>query len=388
MTRSIHTFFAPCPRGLEGVLRAEIEALGGQKIFSTQGGIGYTGPFDLCYRANLESRVASRILWRVGFGNYRSEHDLYQAASQLPWSEWFSVQETIKIKVSARHCALKSLDYVTLRIKDAVCDRFKAVSGRRPYVDTCTPGVRIVVYLDRQRFTFYIDTSGEPLFKRGLRRSKIGAPLRKNLAAGIIKLSGWQVDQPLFDPMCGGGTILMEAAQIAGHIAPGLHRSFAFERLYNFDSSRWKSLCEASRARQALEAPFAVYGCDRQEEAVQSARTNLKQAGLDHVVDVKQGDILKMTPPTAAGILITNPPYGVRMGHAQELAEFYPRMGDVLKQQFPGWRAYILSTDMRLPALIRLAASRRLPLFNGALECRLYEFVLVTGSMRRQNRRN
>ena len=365
-----------------------MEALGAQEILSTPGGIGCAGPFDLCYRANLESRIASRILWRVGFGHYRSEHHVYQAASELPWSEWFSVQETIKVKVSARQCAFRSLDYVTLRIKDAVCDRFKAVSGRRPYVETCTPDVRIVVYLDRQRFAFYIDTSGEPLFKRRLRRSQSEAPLRENLAAGIIKLSGWRADQPLFDPMCGSGTILMEAAQIAAHIAPGLKRTFAFERLSNFDSNRWKSLCESCRARQAVDAPFAIYGCDRLDEAVQSARTNLKEAGLDHVVNVKQGDILKITPPTAAGILITNPPYGVRMGNAQELADFYPRVGDVLKQRFPGWHAYFLSADMRLPTLIRLAASRRQPLFNGALECRLFEFILVPGSMRRQNRRD
>jgi putative N6-adenine-specific DNA methylase len=377
------TFFAPCPRGLEGMLSAELERLGAQAIVATQGGVQFAGAFALCYRVNLESRIASRVLWRVGHGDYAGEQDLYQAAHDLPWAEWFSAHRTIKVKVSAQHCPLKSLDFVTLRIKDAVCDKFRAASGSRPSVDTHQPDVRIDAFLDHQDFTLYLDTSGEPLFKRGLRQSSGEAPLRENLAAGILMLAGWTAEQALLDPMCGSGTFLMEAAQMGRRIAPGLGRRFAFEKLHNFDPKAWRGLCEASRARQTSRAPLAIFGCDRDWRALKAAEENLQAAALADCVRLKQADVLDVEPPSAEGIMVTNPPYGVRIGDEVELAVFYPRLGDTLKQRFPGWRAYIFTADLRLPKLIGLAASRRTPLFNGPLECRLFEFKLVRGPNRR-----
>jgi len=378
-----HTFFAPCPRGLEGVLAAELEELGAHDIAATAGGVGFAGAFSLCYRVNLESRIASRVLWRVFHGRYRTEQDVYQAAYDLPWRDWFSARRTIKIKVSAQHCPLTSLDYVTLKIKDAVCDRFRAAAGARPNVDTRQPDIRIDAFLDAQRVTLYLDTSGEPLFKRGLRKASGEAPLRENLAAGILRLSGWNSEQALLDPMCGGGTILMEAVLVARHIAPGLGRRFAFEKLQNFDSKAWRDLCEASRTAQAFQAAPVIWGSDRDGRALQTARANFDAAGLADAVVLTQADVLDMKPPAAEGVLVTNPPYGVRSGDPGALAAFYPRLGDVLKRNFFGWRAYIFTADPRLAKLIGLAASRRTPLFNGALECRLFEFKLVRGTMRR-----
>ena len=378
-----HTFFASCPRGLEGVLATELEELGARDIVATAGGVGFTGAFSLCYRVNLESRIASRALWRVFHGRYRTEHDLYQAAYDLPWRDWFSAHRTIKLKVSAQHCPLTSLDYVTLKIKDAVCDRFRAVTGARPSVDTRQPDIRIDAFLDAHHVTLYLDTSGEPLFKRGLREASGEAPLRENLAAGILRLSGWTPEQALLDPMCGGGTILIEAVLLARHIAPGLGRRFAFEKLHNFDSKTWSDLCEASRAAQIPKAAPVIYGSDRDGRALQAARANFDAAGLADAVVLTQADVLDMKPPAAAGVIVTNPPYGVRSGDPGALAAFYPRLGDVLKRNFAGWRAYIFTADPRLPKLIGLAASRRTPLFNGALECRLFEFKLVRGTMRR-----
>jgi len=378
-----HTFFAPCPRGLEGVLAAELEELGAHDIAATAGGVGFAGAFSLCYRVNLESRIASRVLWRVFHGRYRTEQDVYQAAYDLPWRDWFSARRTIKIKVSAQHCPLTSLDYVTLKIKDAVCDRFRAAAGARPNVDTRQPDIRIDAFLDAQRVTLYLDTSGEPLFKRGLRKASGEAPLRENLAAGILRLSGWNSEQALLDPMCGGGTILMEAVLVARHIAPGLGRRFAFEKLQNFDSKAWRDLCEASRTAQAFQAAPIIWGSDRDGRALQTARANFDAAGLADAVVLTQADVLDMKPPAAEGVLVTNPPYGVRSGDPGALAAFYPRLGDVLKRNFAGWRAYIFTADPRLAKLIGLAASRRTPLFNGALECRLFEFKLVRGTMRR-----
>nr|MBI3612242.1 class I SAM-dependent RNA methyltransferase [Nitrospirota bacterium] len=373
-------FFAPCPRGLEPVLAAELTRFGGKDLAATQGGVGFTGPFDLCYRVNLESRIASRILWRVYQGTYRHEQDLYDAAYALPWRDWFSPDRTIKIKVSAQHCQLKSLDFVTLRIKDAVCDKFTSVARARPSVDTHRPDIRIDAFLDQKTVTLYLDTSGEPLFKRGLRRAQTEAPLRENLAAGLLTLSGWTPDQTLLDPMCGGGTILMEAALIARNIPPGLGRRFAFERFNHFAAHTWRDLCEAGRTKQRKERLDTIYGSDRDGSALQAARANLEAAGLAGDVTLMQADVLDLAPPADEGILIANPPYGVRLGEAERLAEFYPRLGDVLKQRFAGWRAYIFTADQRLPKLIGLAPSRRTPLFNGALECRLYEMKLPAAS--------
>jgi putative N6-adenine-specific DNA methylase len=384
MDKQNQSFFAPCPRGLEGVLCAELEQLGAQAVVTTPGGAGFAGPFALCYRINLESRIASRVLWRVFHGPYGDEQDLYRAAHELPWPDWFAARRTIKVKVSAQHCPLKSLDFVTLRIKDAVCDQFREATRARPSVDTRQPDIRIDAFLDRQDVTLYLDTSGEALFKRGLRKAATDAPLRENLAAGILRLTGWTGKEALLDPMCGGGTILMEAALMARHIAPGLGRRFAFEKLTNFDPRAWHELCEVSRSRQTARTPLAIYGSDFEGKALHAARANLEAAGLADAVALKQADVLTLKPPADEGILATNPPYGVRLGEEEALAEFYPHLGDSLKRNFAGWRAYIFTADLRLPKLIGLAASRRTPLFNGALECRLFEFKLVSGSMRKQ----
>jgi putative N6-adenine-specific DNA methylase len=365
------------------VLAAELEEVGARAIAATAGGVGFAGPFRLCYRVNLESRIASRVLWRVFHGRYRTEQDVYQATYDLPWRDWFSASRTIKVKVSAQHCPLTSLDYVTLKIKDAVCDRFRAATGARPSVDTRRPDVRIDAFLDEQRVALYLDTSGEPLFKRGLRKASGEAPLRENLAAGILRLSGWTPEQALLDPMCGGGTILMEAVLIARRIAPGLGRRFAFEKLQSFDSKTWRDLCEASRAAQTPKAAPAIYGSDRDRRALQAARANFEAAGLADALVLAQADALDVKPPAATGVIVTNPPYGVRLGDQAVLAEFYPRLGDALKRDFAGWRALIFTADPRLPKLIGLSPSRRTPLFNGALECRLFEFKLVRGTMRR-----
>lgn len=376
------TFFAPCPRGLESVLTSELEHLGATGIVATHGGVGFTGAFELCYAVNLHSRIASRVLWRVYDGGYVHEQDLYEAACGLPWPDWFTSRHTIKVKVSAQHCPLKSLDFVTLRIKDAVCDKFTASVKIRPSVETRRPDIRIDAFLDEKNYTLYLDTSGEPLFMRGLRRARSEAPLRENLAAGILTLSGWTPGQTLLDPMCGGGTILMEAALMARSIAPGLGRHFAFEKLHNFHQQHWRQLCEASKACQMPPGKTTIHGSDRDGTALKAARENLEAAGLADAVVLTQADVLDLPPPAERGILVTNPPYGVRLGEEARLAEFYPRLGDILKQRFPGWRAYILTADLRLPKLIGLAPSRRTPLFNGALECRLYEFKLVSGSGR------
>jgi putative N6-adenine-specific DNA methylase len=271
-------------------------------------------------------------------------------------------------------------------VKDAVCDAFRAKQGRRPDVDTQAPDVRIHVFLTRDEATFYLDTSGEALFKRGWRSQAGEAPLRENLAAGILRLAGWREPIPLFDPMCGSGTFLVEAAAMALDIAPGLNRSFGFERLATYDRSLWRGMTEKALARRRRTGRFPIYGSDKSGTTLGMARENLAAAGLAGAVELKQMDVLDGGPPAAGGILVMNPPYGERIGDDAELAAFYPKLGDVLKQRYTGWTAYILSADMRLPKLIGLKASKRTPLYNGALECRLFEYRLVAGSLRRPKR--
>ena len=374
--------FAPCPRGLENPLAAELVGLGASGVQAVAGGVAFEGDRRVVYRVNLESRIATRVLLRLFTVPYRSEEDIYRAAYEFDWPRRFDVARSIRVYLTAQRCPLKSLDFLTLRIKDAVCDRFRSAVGSRPNVDTHAPEVRIHAFLDATQFTLYLDTSGEPLFKRGARAAQGEAPLKENLAAGILSLTGWRPGTALLDPMCGGGTFLVEAAQIALDIAPGSARSFGFEKLKHFDAALWQALRAESKARRKPLAPLPIYGSDLYGDTLKLAQANLRAAGLEEAVQLKQANVLEISAPAATGVLVTNPPYGERMGAQQDLAEFYPKFGDALKQKFAGWNCYILSADMNLPKLIKLQASKRTPLFNGALECRLFEYRIVAGSMR------
>ena len=375
-------FFAPCPRGLEAALAAELSPLGAQAVEPTDGGVAFSGEDALVYRANLESRIASRILIEVGADQYRNEDDIYRSANGLPWHEWFERKRTIRVAVAAVRAPLKSLDFVTLRIKDAVCDAFRLATGSRPSVDTRFPDVRIHAFIDEHRVRFYLDTSGEPLFKRGWRTGAVDAPLRENLAAGILRLTGWESNQALLDPMCGGGTFVLEAAACALDIAPGANRGFGFERLAFYDPRLWRQVRSAAESRRKPSVPLALYASDRDAKAIRATTQALERAGMQDCVHVERRDVLDASAPAESGVLIANPPYGVRIGESQTLAAFYPKLGDAFKQRFAGWRCFIFTADTRLPKLIGLRPSRRTPLFNGALECRLYEFAIIAGSMR------
>jgi putative N6-adenine-specific DNA methylase len=366
------------------MLEAELQSLGVPSATKTEGGVGFSAPWSTMYWINLKSHIASRVLWEVGQSAYKSEQDVYHAASALAWPEWFTPEQTIKVKVSARRCPLPSLDFLTLRIKDAICDRFVAGRHKRPNVDTQHPNIKVDAFLDQDTVTFYLDTSGEPLFKRGHRMGPVEAPLRENLAAGILRLAGWTSQDVLLDPMCGSGTIPLEAALMARQIAPGISRPFGFERLLIHDAVRWERQREAARAKKVAAVPSAIYASDRDPATVKIAQRTFQGAGVANDIQLKQSDILKLDAPSTQGVLVINPPYGVRLSRPDELESFYPKLGDWLKQRFAGWRAYVLTGDARVPKLIGLMPSKRIPLFNGALECRLYEFVIVQGGARRR----
>jgi len=379
-------FFAPCPRGLEPLLADELAAAGGTEVGGVPGGVGFEGGWEAAYRANLESRIATRVMWRLAQGAYASEDDVYRLAAGIDWPRLFGVDNTLRVYVTAQRSKLRSLEFVTLRVKDAVCDCFRDACGRRPSVDTRSPDVRIHLFLTADTATLYLDTSGEALYQRGHKIAKVEAPLKENLAAGILRLTGWQPGVPLLDPMCGSGSFLIEAAQMSLDDAPGLSREpgeFGFERLANFDAALWRRLQQeaAQRRREATRLP--IWGSDIAADAVARARQNLAHAGIDDLVTVERADLLERAAPAPEGILVANPPYGERLASGEELAAFYPRLGDALKKRFAGWRCYLLSADTQLPKLIGLKPSKKTPLFNGQLECRLYEFVIVAGSHRK-----
>ncbi len=379
----MENFFATCPRGLEPLLVDDLHHLGVTTAKAIPGGVHFSADWPACYAANLHSRIATRILWRVAHGSYGKEEDIYRLAYETPWKRWFGPELTIRVDVTAIKSPLKSLEFITLRIKDAVCDRFRAETGKRPSVDTREPDVRIHAFITADQCTLYIDSSGAPLYQRGLRQKTVEAPLKENLAAGILRLSGWQPGVPLLDPMCGSGTFLTEAAQIALNIAPGAGgRSFGFQRLRNFQLDTWRDLLDA--AQEAEKPPhFAqIYGSDISPVAVRAALANLDRADLLPAVSLASGDILEISAPARSGVMVANPPYGERLSELEELAAFYPPLASALKRNFAGWNCHFLSADLRLPKLMRLTPSKKTPLYNGAIECRLFEFKMVAGSNR------
>jgi len=375
-------FFSPCPRGLEKILADELISLGAAEVRSTDGGVHFSGEWLLNYRVNLHSRIASRVLWRVAKNDYFSEQDIYDTAFALPWGDWFDVSRTIRVNMAAIKCPLKSLDFATLKIKDAVCDKFRKLCGERPSVDTHAPDIRIHAFLEHNHMMLYVDTSGDALFKRGVRQYTNIAPLRENLAAGILLLAGWKPGTPLLDPMCGSGTFLIEAAQMSLNIAPGISRHFAFEKLKNFDAGAWQTIRSEAEVAQLPVTDLPIFGSDLYGDELKAAHLNLDNAGIRQTVELKQANVLEISAPADHGILVANLPYGERMGELADLEVLYPQLGDLLKKKFGGWNAYLFTADLRMPKFIRLSVSRRTPLFNGAIECRLFEYKMVSGSNR------
>ena len=378
-----YQFFATCPRGLEALLVDELSSNKAHKILATDGGVSFEGDLETMYRVNLHSRIATRVLSRVGQGTYTTEEDIYKATFKLQWPSWFKVSQTIRVKVTGVKCPLKSLDFVTLRIKDAVCDRFREEGALRPSVSVRDPDVRIHAYLTQNQYQLYLDTSGAPLYQRGFRDVSVIAPLRENLAAGIIILSGWKPGAAFLDPMCGSGTFLIEAAMMAVNQPPGLKRGFGFQKLKSFDETLWKKIETEAIAKMKPIEFLEIYGSDIDLRAVRVARHNLKVAGLEEVAKVMQSDFIKLEPPRSEGVLVTNPPYGQRIGEDEDLKEVYPVWAKHMKESFGGWDTYFLTADLEMPKDMRLKPSKKTPLFNGALECRLFEIKMVAGSNRK-----
>ncbi|MBX3611874.1 MAG: class I SAM-dependent RNA methyltransferase [Hydrogenophaga sp.] len=419
--------FLPCAAGVEDFLAAEVARVTGiEATQRSRGGVSLQGAWRDALQLNLHSRLAQRVLVRLWHGPYRSEQDIQDAASQVAWEIWFTPRQTIKVELTAQHSPLKSLNFAALKVKDAVCDRFRDKRGERPSVDTARPDVRLFAHLTKDTLTLYIDTTGEPLFKRGWREDKGDAPLKETLAAAMIVATGWDAlareaptladIPPLVDPCCGSGTIPIEAAQMALNIAPGGQRRFAFEKLLPFQSHVWQALREQARATErpwpAGQAPI-VFGSDVAFRMVDFAQRNAARARVAQAIEFRGGDALQRQPPSArAGILLLNPPYGERIaaagvagrnaadrartftvgreqardddGHTADA--FFERLAAHWKTHYAGWSAWLLTPDLKLPGRMRFKESRRVPLWNGPIECRLFRFDLTARAPRAEPR--
>ena len=402
--------FLPCAGGVEELLAHEVHRLCKVPVSVMRGGVMLEGSWRDAMLLNLHSRLAMRVMIELAHKPYQNERDLYDAASEVAWEIWFTNKNTFKIEMTSQHSPLKSLNFAALTIKDAIADRFRDKSGARPDVDTHWPHVRVHAHLTTDSVTLYIDTSGEPLFKRGWRQDTGEAPLKETLAAAMIAASGWQPDQPLYDPCCGSGTIAIEAAQIALSIAPGLHRQFAFERYLPFQAHVWDAIKnEAVRAiRQEPIDPknIKIFGSNVAHRMVDFAQRNAERAGVAHAIQLRGGDALQRMPPIAASVdvkpvMLINPPYGerievagfaarprgesnadVRRGDSDYAAaprgaepdDFFVQLATHWKSHFDGWTGWILVPDMKLPGRMRLKESRRVPMWNGPIECRMFKF--------------
>ncbi|QEZ47752.1 THUMP domain-containing class I SAM-dependent RNA methyltransferase [Cupriavidus oxalaticus] len=408
-------FFAPCPRGLESALAEELREIAARPGMAAlapftvhqevPGGVNFSGEMAAAYAVNLHSRIASRVLLRVAARGYRHEDDIYNLARGVRWEQWFSPDESLRVDITAHKSPLRSLNFIALRVKDGVCDAMRERLGARPSVDTVSPDVRVYAHLTERDCTLYLDTTGEPLFKRGWRTEKGEAPLKENLAAGILRLAGWvpgQTFRPFYDPMCGSGTFLIEAAQVALGIAPGGSRSFAFEWLKGVDRKAWQKLKDdAQRARMLASADeLQVVGSDISTDMLAITQANWQRAGLPGEARTKQVDARFVQPPYGEpGLLLMNPPYGERIavrGQRRMPGEEMPRdeveeaaanqfanaFATTLKQNFAGWQAWVFTGDLGFPRRLRLKESRRTPLYNGNIECRLFRFDMVRGTNR------
>ena len=423
--------FLPCAAGVEALLATEVQRITGSAPKAWRAGVQLAGSWRDALQLNLHSRLAQRVLIELAHHQYRSEQDLYNAAASVAWEIWFTPKQTFKVEITAQHSPLTSLNFAALKIKDAIADRFRDKYDVRPDVDTRWPDVRVYVHLTVDTVTVYIDTSGEPLFKRGWRGDVGDAPLKETLAAAMIAASGWGGENglasqgvALYDPCCGSGTIAIEAAQIACNIAPGINRKFAFQKYLPFQSHVWEGLL--NQAEALITEPTAeIFGSDVAFRMVDFAERNAERAGVANAVQFRGGDALERMPPVSSGVMLVNPPYGERIevagaagapkraqfqGQAidefglpavagntgaqpkgRELAQtengegtndFFPKLATHWKKNYAGWTAHVLTPDLKLPSKMRLKESRRVPMWNGPIECRMFKFEMVAGSAR------
>ena len=369
--------------GLEGVLAEELRQLGAQHIEPLTRAVAFEGDKRLLYRANLELRTALRVLYPIRSFKVRDEQGLYDRIKEINWPKYMGVDGTLAVDAATHSPYFKHSKYAALKTKDAIVDRFRQEYGRRPDVELENPTLRINIHIYDDECTVGLDSSGTSLHKRGYRVDALEAPINEVLAAGMIQLTGWQRDCAFVDPMCGSGTILIEAATFAHQIAPQLHRrDFGFKRWSNFDANLWEEVL--ADARQKIR-PFGhgLFGYDKDFRAVKIAQQNALAAYLEGKVSIERKPFERLEAPAEEGLIVMNPPYDERIGN-EDIGSFYQMIGDRLKQAFSGYEAWVISSNYEAFKRFGLRPSRKIPLFNGSLECRFQKYELYSGSRKQK----
>ena len=368
--------FATCARGLETVLTEELTALGAAGVAPGRGGVQFLGDLPLLYKANLWLRTAIRVLWPVLDAPVTSPDELYEAVQTIDWSRYMTPEHTLAVDCNVRDSKLTHSKYAALKVKDAICDQFLAKSGKRPSVDVEQPMVGLNLHVYQDQAVLSLESSGESLHKRGYRPILTRAPLNEALAAALVLMTGWRGDTPFADPLCGSGTLCIEAAWIALRRPPGLtRRRFGFMGWMNFDVGLWTELRDQARRQVLQRLPEPICGSDQRRDAIEFSRGNARAAGIGHLLSFEVQDLGDFRPPEGPpGVLLCNPPYGERIGEEKELKGLYHEMGQVFQEVCQGWKVFVFTGNAFLARQIDLKPVRQIHLFNGKIPCRLLEY--------------
>ncbi len=369
-------FFSTCGRGIEPVLADELRALGAAEVVPGRGGVSFGGDLALLYQANLWLRTAIRVLRPILETDVSSPDELYEAVRSLDWARYLTPEHTLAVDCNVRDSHITHSKYAALRVKDAICDQFVEKCGKRPSVDVDQPMIGLNLHIHRDHAVLSLDSSGESLHKRGYRPIKTRAPLNEALAAALVLLTGWRGDRPFADPLCGSGTLAIEAAWIALRRPPGLTRKrFGFQGWMDFDIELWTSLRDEARRGVSRVLPAPILASDVRGDAVSFAINNARAAGIGHLLRFDKRDVRDFqSPPGSPGVLLCNPPYGERIGEEKNLFALYRLLGEVFAQRCRGWTAYVFTGNPRLAAAIGLEPAAETPLYNGKIPCRLLKF--------------
>jgi putative N6-adenine-specific DNA methylase len=363
--------------GLEQVLADELKLLGAESILAERRAVSFWGDQELLYKANFSLRTALKILKPVAEFDVSKREQLYNLTKKVNWTDFLALGKTFAIDSTVQSEVFVNSMYASLKVKDAIADYFRDATGKRPSVNTVDPDIRVNVHLMGNHCILSLDSSGESLHKRGYRVGQGDAPLNEVLAAGMILLSGWHGDKNFLDPMCGSGTLLIEATMIAQGIPPGIYRkSFGFERWPDFNEKLFADIYNAE-----YETVFngKIIGSDISAKNIAIAKANIKNAGFSKKIEVQLQDIKTLEPPFDSGMIITNPPYGERI-KPHSIVELYTSIGNTLKNKFTGYEAWIISGSVDGLKSIGLKPSKKIELFNGAIECSYRCYNLFQGS--------
>jgi putative N6-adenine-specific DNA methylase len=370
-------YFATVARGLEELAVQELTELGAQNVAPGFCGVSFQGDRELLYRVNLWARLPFRVLMKLGEFPSLDANELIESIQQIEWAKYLNPDLTMAVTVTGKNEQLNHSHFTAVQVKRAITNQQTKQFGDRSNVDIDEPDVRINVHIDKDICTVSLDSSGNSLHRRGYRSAVGDAPLKESLAAALMKMSGWTPDMAFVDPLCGSGTLPLEAAMQALNIAPGVFREqFGFERWLDFDRALFDQLLKDAEAGEKKDVNVTIIGSDRSFEVIQQAKSNAQKSGVERYIQFAQLELAEVEAPADSGILLCNPPYGERLGRDEDLGAFYKLLGDILKNRFKGWTAYVLSGNKELAKSIGLRSAQRFPVYNGTLACQLMKYEM------------